>query len=299
MSQVSSKHHYIPVFYLKAWGRPPQGKLCEFSKQYGNVVKTRWPNPDGTGYEKNLNTMSAVRPEMRDWVESSLLAGIDSPASEACARMRSGRMDLTEREAVGWSRFVFSLLIRNPEDLDELRSRAGKRWMEVSPESEAEYQAARDSADLPTMLEFLQMVEDKGSQILAMRLLNTITHNSKVLAGFRQMIWRILPVQGSQHEILTSDRPLVMTNGIKSARGHLVLPIGPRLAFAMFDNVKIEKEILNFPQNELVKQMNTMIVSRAVKYVYGTDDRQLRFVQNRMSTVADPSLFRRHLPTRA
>lgn len=42
---------------------------------------------------------------------------------------------------------------------------------------------------------------------------------------------------------------------------------------------------------ELAVECNSHIVEPAVKYVYGTDDRQLRFVQNRFGRTPQPRLI--------
>lgn len=72
-----SKHHYIPVFYLRSWATAPDGKLCEFSRPYKTPegqpepdirpipVKAKRVDPNGTGYIEHLYKFHRLKPPLR------------------------------------------------------------------------------------------------------------------------------------------------------------------------------------------------------------------------------------------
>src|ERR1700730_11752891 len=111
------KHHYIPVFYLKQWAGDDR-RICEFSKPYDRV-KARRVHPDGTGYVHGLNTIPGLPPHETDFLETHFLKITDDMAAKALPRLISNAaaVKTVPKLRDGWSRFIASLMIRNPEML--------------------------------------------------------------------------------------------------------------------------------------------------------------------------------------
>jgi uncharacterized coiled-coil protein SlyX len=72
-----------------------------------------------------------------------------------------------------------------------------------------------------------------------------------------------------------------MTNGFKRSDGHLAIPISPTRLFLASNNEDIERHIHQMKPDDIVTTINTKVVEQARKFVYGTNDAQLRFVINR------------------
>lgn len=87
---------------------------------------------------------------------------------------------------------------------------------------------------------------------------------------------------------LTSDRPIIRTNGLAQKGGHIALPIGPRLLFIGSHDTDFLDALLHADQTCLVKECNRQIVEGASRFVYGVDQSQLRFVQNRFGKSPQP-----------
>ena len=69
---------------------------------------------------------------------------------------------------------------------------------------------------------------------------------------------------------------------MRNVDSFVILPIAPRRIFiAARDQENLEK-IQRLPHDVLVRRTNEIIASQAHKYVYGTNDGQLRFVENRL-----------------
>lgn len=56
----------------------------------------------------------------------------------------------------------------------------------------------------------------------------------------------------------------------------------PRVLFVGSKNKETANQIASMTSDELVYVVNSRVAEQAVKYVYGVDDRQLRFVANRL-----------------
>jgi hypothetical protein len=279
-----TKHHYIPVFYLKRWAGP-DGKLCEFSRPFKAVTPLRRA-PSGTGFADRLYELRAFPPALAQQVEQKFFKAVDTRASDALALMEregnSAAWSVDLRSA--WSRFIVSLLTRCPEDLEVFRKRWSATVDRVDPRVEEEYAALRGPDDPPTMADYIAAepaeIKEKSLFEAFMRLMD----NPKIGRQLNPMHWRVLdlPPDGG-HELLTSDRPVVHTNGLRAKGGHLALPIGPRKLFLAAIEISTVEAICRSDPRALTKEMNTLVTESAARFVYGTDDAQLRFVSNRMS----------------
>jgi hypothetical protein len=80
----------------------------------------------------------------------------------------------------------------------------------------------------------------------------------------------------SATQLLTSDRPIIMTNGLFMGDAHIVLPISPT---HLFIAVRRAETLEKFSSpDELIRIANTKVAEQAIKFVYGIDDSRLYFV---------------------
>jgi hypothetical protein len=97
------------------------------------------------------------------------------------------------------------------------------------------------------------------------------------------MVWGVVAVEYRTFPLLTSDRPLIMTNGLDRPDAHILMPISPTRVFAAAATQETLRKIINIAsRSTFAKTINDRVTSQARKYVYGTDDTQLRFVANRL-----------------
>ena len=95
------------------------------------------------------------------------------------------------------------------------------------------------------------------------------------------MVWGVITFDESRHALLTSDYPLVISNGIKKPDGHLALALNPKQLFVacyrreLFDHITSQADI------ETVSNYNKCIVERARRFVGAHDTNQRRFIENR------------------
>jgi hypothetical protein len=108
------KHHYIPVFYSREWAGP-DGRLCEYTRPY-REVKPQWKHPDATGYVRGLYTVPGSEPGVSEYIEHHFFRITDNGAAVVAQQLRAGGpIDWFNMDRSSWSRFIISLMLRNPD----------------------------------------------------------------------------------------------------------------------------------------------------------------------------------------
>jgi len=275
------KHHYIPVFYSKGWAGQ-DGRLCEFSRPY-RAVKPKRVHPDATGYVRGLYTIPRNDPAVTDYLERQFFKITDNRASVVSAGMRSGKeiaWNVDNRSA--WSRFIMSLVMRNPEYVSRLAAEVVGFFDPSSLASlQGTYQKIKRPEDPPTYEEYISKTEHPAGRASAVAM-HRIVDSPNTGGHLNQMRWTIVTFTGAEHSLLTSDRPIIMTNGLSKLDSHLALPIGPSKLFIATNNDRMTESLKRIAPAELMRQTNHRVASQARRFVYGIDDGQLRFVENRL-----------------
>jgi Protein of unknown function (DUF4238) len=113
-------------------------------------------------------------------------------------------------------------------------------------------------------------------------LMQGIVDSESVGTLLNGMSWSVTTLKRQRFSLLTSDRPIIMTNGLAKEDGHIALPISPTTIFIAARKTETFQAIFaEINKDGAEVRVNDLIVRQAVKYVYGVDDRQLRFVANR------------------
>ena len=273
----SRKHHYLPCFYLRHWAAV-DGRLCEFSRPH-KTVATRRTHPAGTGYEVDLYRDDSLPSEHRSWLEDGFLKPVDQLASDAHRLLLADHIDEMSIEMrSAWSRFVISLVQRNPEKIAWIKDKWRREFARAVGKLEGDYDSRRQPADPPTFEEFRNRV---GLDI-GVKQLQALIDLRKTGAVINQMVWRTVKYERLTKPLLTSDRPVIMTDGLVHDHSHIVMPISPWHLFVAFTSAETERRLRALGPGELARRSNDKVASQAKKYVYGTDDNQLRFVENRL-----------------
>ncbi len=161
----------------------------------------------------------------------------------------------------GWSRFILSLVHRGPRDIE---------WIK---------QKTRDAFGKYSVNEI---------DSLSARVLIRVIDNKNIGERINEMRWSVVTVERPIHTILTSDMPVVMSDGIGYDDSYILMPISPLHIFVAVNTEKQENLIRGIPITMLISKINDRVTRQAQKYVYGIDDRQLRFVENRLGKTPLP-----------
>jgi hypothetical protein len=220
-------------------------------------------------------------------MEKVFMSAVDNTAAQALQYLAKGldASEMPERARMAWARFLYSLILRTPEHLEWARLKLKEMQVEIVDAERELYLSKRTERDPPTFEEFRQAYLSNPDNQAPTRFLHRFISNGPATNHIMRMRWSIASFKKTKHLLLTSDRPLVMTNGFSKIDGHLAIPISPTQLFLAANNEQIEKHIHGMPQDELIKVMNLRIVEQARKFVYGRDDQQHRFVSNRFGAM--------------
>jgi len=276
------KHHYIPVFYLKQWAPPKavpgNGRLVEFSAPYNGIVKGQYKYPDATGYVRGLYRIPGLPDDKAELIESRFFKLVDDWASYALAKLNRRHMDdWSAHMRSAWSRFLIALLIRSPKSVAEIKFRLvdglPEHW-----ERERERLLREDPTSEP-LGPFDQLASEQYAALALQRFID----NQNIGNFINAMDWSVLDVGGSKYRFLTSDRPIVMTNGVGVKGGHLAIAISPTNLFLAANDKQTTREIHAYNPLDVVRSYNKQVVRNAIKYVWAHDHSQVALVRAQFS----------------
>jgi hypothetical protein len=278
---LTKKNHYVPCFYSEFWAGDDR-RLCEFSRPYGCVIPRR-TSPKGTGYSIDLYTENALPPQLSTYLEDRFLRTVDQQASEALKLIRENRIDdLTLKQRSGWTRFLMSLLQRSPNKIADLRKKWAEEYENFSGEEvELKYQELKTENDPATLAEYLR---NPSPEILGrghLKLFQSVMDLPQVGSQILNMNWGTFRIK-SRFSLLTSDRPIIMSNGIGKKEGHIGLPIGPDALFLCANEMETIKNIAQMPADDFARHSNLIVATQAERLVFGKNDKALQFVEKHL-----------------
>lgn len=283
-----TKHHYIPAFYLKRW--KIGGKVTEFTRPRKTIVPKQ-VSAAATGFQDRLYELKGYEcePEQAQQVEENFFKPVDTLAHNALVLLEKhghyANWNADSRSA--WSRFIFSLLLRTPEDIHMLREWWHDDFSRTDEDAEARYRAIRNDGDPETFTKFLESQPLAAKERYQYKILFSLIDNANIVGEMNNMHWRLLQTP-TQPTLLTSDRPILRTSNIKKSQGHVALPIGSRLLFIASPDAQFLQQVLRTDPVSLVKEVNRQVVEGATRFVYGIDESQLRFIENRFGKAPQP-----------
>lgn len=287
---VPKRHHYLPVFYLKQWAGA-DGKICRFSRPDGRNVIAKRVSPEYTAFVENLYAIAGYPPEQAQQIEEGFLRPIDSGAADALRILISGGEIYSSRLRSAWSQFLMSLLLRMPEDLEMFKNAYRTNLFGEDDERERRYQEIRGEDSPPTFMGYVRSRPEHEHGWAEMRIFANLLNHHGVGETIANMRWKVLDVSNHKRQLLTSDRPIMLANGIKKPDGYIVLPIAPYRLFLAYSGRVGFDIICSRKPTHLVADCNYTNVGRASKLVFGSSDAQLGFVRSHLNTTPTPSLM--------
>jgi Protein of unknown function (DUF4238) len=282
LADMPQDHHYIPAFYLRRW-TGDDGHLYGFYRPH-NKLMGRQRRPERIGFETDLYTFPEAGPTGESYLEDQFLRILDQGASDA---LRHTETTLCKPEDArlrsGWSRFLMSLILRHPEGVQRLTDMARQFERGVEEDFKANYDQHRQPSDPPVFEEYRKGMKPGPvyEAQTAIMLLQRLMDNRQLGSFLNGLVWRVVPLE-SAYTLLTSDRPLVMTNGLVKPTDHLALAIGPRKLFIAANTPETASRLAAARHDELVSQMNDRVCKQARRYVFAIDDRQRTFIDRRL-----------------
>ena len=175
-----------------------------------------------------------------------------------------------------------TLFHRTPELVQRLRQLVKDQLPSALQDARAKYETLKREGDPQTFEEYRASVPHDHVQQSLLILMRMAMDSEVVGKSLNNLVWSVITFIRPRYPLLTSDRPLIMTNGMLKQDAHIALPISPNTIFvAARTRETIEKIDAVTKKSGSETHINDLVVRQAVKYVYGSDDRQLRFVADR------------------
>lgn len=90
---------------------------------------------------------------------------------------------------------------------------------------------------------------------------------------------------------MSSDHPVIRTNGLYNAFGHVPLPIGQRGLFVAAAEEATIHALKAMKHRDLVLPTIRRVVRNAVRFAYGTDEANFGYVSAKMANEHNPRLM--------
>ena len=283
MSNSPVKHHFSPAFSNKPWAIADR-QLCEM-KLVNGVVVSRRTHPNATGYRKNLYRTDGVGPEHEQHLEVKFMKPLDTAADRALRKILSGDRTPWDGELRSeWTRYILSLMFRNPEVVWALKGHIKEMWDVGIKALENNYAERRRPDDPATFEEYFARTNPAAAEIGATNMIATIIDNDRVGPSIFNMHWSRVPLTRSNVSLLNSDRPIDRPLGLGDSRAYIAIPISPDTLFLASNDATLAGRIASGDHTKAAKMMNKTVVSQACEFVWGVDDSQLAFVQKHMGS---------------
>jgi Protein of unknown function (DUF4238) len=200
-------------------------------------------HPSGTGYVRGLYTVPRNDPRVSEFIEREFLKVTDNEAARVLQSLkRGGEIIWAVETRSAWSRFILSLMLRNPEYVRRVAAEVAGFFDPSSTELNDRYRAIRKAGDPETYAEYIALTGHPAGRTSAVAM-QTIIDSPRMGGQLNRMRWSVIGFRNERHPLLTSDRPIIMTNGMVKPESHLALPIGPRMLFLATNTLEMEREI--------------------------------------------------------
>jgi hypothetical protein len=278
------RHHYIPEFYLRQW-TSEKGQLTQFSKPYLDKVVAKRVYPRQTGFQDRLNDLEGLPEAERHQLETHFYSPVDSAAASVLHALKVGRRELAQKERIAWARFITSLILRNPENIKAAIAKLSRTILEVAHAEEKRYRRVRKLGDPPTFKDLMASLDLSADLTRSAKsAVASVANDSLVVRSLVNMTWGVISMPFDVPALLTSDRPCSILNGMNHPECQVLLPLTPKLVFYAVHSKEKAFEMSLVPNRQVFEQINDVVVSQAIKFVYGTSEAPLQYVQQNMGT---------------
>lgn len=275
------RHHYIPQFYLRPW-LGDDHKLEEFGRvPPSNQIRSRRRGTNSTGYENDLYTIPGATEDTKHNIERVFMGTVDATAARARDMLMDGIIpEGNERHA--WARFLMSMAMRGPEEIREFKRKFAHDWIQPDAVLEERYQRIRRLEWPATLIDYINLEGPVAAERRAVVILTDLIQHENVTRLFMRAMWWVLDTSKVSRPLMTSDHPVVMTNGLGREDGHFAIPIGPRRLFIAFMNQGFSQRFRSMPVGKVVRLTNDAVIGQARKNVYAVNADRIADVRKMM-----------------
>ncbi len=279
----TDNHHFLPQFYLRPWLSDVDNKLQEYGRvPPRNDIRSRRYGTKLTGCRPNLYTLPGATEDTKQNVEKIFYQEVDTSAARVRDKMLN-REELSDKDLYEWARFMLSLGLRNPTEMEKFKERMRRDFVKPDPRLEARWAQIRKEGQPLTVEEALLQLNPQAPELAAVIITTKLAQNQNIIKTIIGMDWAIYDASLSNQKFLTCDRPLIMTPfGRDDAQ--LVIPLSPDKLLTIFKHPQFNDELSMLHPSQVVGGANKLIIAQAREKVYGVDGSYLEEVRSGMSS---------------
>ncbi len=279
------RHHYVPQFLLRSWAEGTKDQKVEIFRIDRPDLPSSRRAPEYTAFCDNLYSLDrdAVAGLSKHDIETRLLKNIDNEAARVIQNLnKSGFQNFSRKNAFEWARFLVSLVVRQPDLVQEIRLEATAVLRQELANNPEEYEVLISKEDPPdltswTERQFPGLIENAGIPLIA-EIINDERHGPAIL----RMKWYLWDFSSTAFDLMLGDNPCVLINRAGDSQSLVALPIAPRKAFFGVGTESVFSALRRVTQRELATRLNESTVFQARTRVYARNDLPRRFIENRL-----------------
>lgn len=217
------------------------------------------------------------------------MSEVDHTAVKARDLMLENKIPVDPEIRACWARFLISLVFRNPEEISKFKLSGSHSLRQPDPVLQQDYESSKNEGDPALFEDWLEQNDPTYFERESVLMITDLMQHKNVTNLIRMMQWRVINTSNVSRRLMTSDRPVVMTNGIGRYDGHVGIPISPTRLFVAFTCSSFADEFCSMPIGKIVRSVNEAVVGQAKKYVYAVDGANVAQVRREMGKRGAPS----------
>jgi hypothetical protein len=262
---IPQKHHFLPRWYLARW--ETDGLLREF-RRHGPAgeLKGLHRSAAATGYRVGLYTVPGEPEESATAIETDFLQIIDDRGARAVRMAEESRI-AGPADKGGLVQFVLSMVHRSPERIEYLHGR------------------------LEGDLSAHPLFEGEGPEIYrrgALGVFSELVQSDRMIDRMMRYSAFVMTLGNGARKLLTSDSPIMMSHGLFEPDSFIIMPLSPERLLILADDDGIPKHLATQPPKRLSGAINDGVTVQAKEIVIASDERQRRFIDNRLGRNTAP-----------
>lgn len=287
-------HHYLAVFYLSRW-MGDDGRICRFSRPFGEKFEAKRVVPKGTAYEEHLYSLRQPDAPPVPEMEKGFMSRLDSEAAEALRCLEDGLLESKweSRLRSAWSRFIWAQSIRTPSEIQQLKSYVKEAWSAGIPDLQERYAELRPEDAPESVDDYLASLDQYTEDRFALSIARRSMDHSGIGQIINNMHWKVLRFDDCGIPLMTSDRPVWMTATLTEQDAFITMPIAPTRLFVSTHAPETMRRLSQRNRRQQAKYINKLTAQHAVSAVYATDNKMLEFVQKHFATKRHSTHFER------
>lgn len=286
------KHHYVPKFLLRGWvlkssetlPDPPFDNKLEKFDIGGDAVSSDRKGLGEVGYERDLYALTRreIAGLKKQDIETIFMSTLDNDAARVKNKLlTSDNIKLTNSERCQWARFLMSLRVRLPDEVNNIVKEASSVLLESLRGNPFEYRQLENECDPETLEAWVEEKFPGLIQNFGLSELGNYIDNEKVGDKLINMHWRVVTFKWGAPELLLSDNPCIWSGGIGDENLIIVLPISPSKLFMACRGESVERKLSALSEKSLIEKVNASSVRQSKKSIFAKTSLPKRFIENR------------------